>query len=107
MTVPTVRDRVVQMAVTLVLGPIFEADFRAVSYGFRPKRSAVQALETLRVRGARGGTHVLDADICDYFGSIDQEGDPVDVAPFVTDDKACRRARDAASRLPRIEQHPQ
>ncbi len=70
--IPTVRDRVVQMAVTLVLEPIFEADFRAASYGFRPKRSAVQALETLRVRGARGGTHVLDADICDYFGSIDQ-----------------------------------
>ena len=70
--IPTVRDRVVQMAVTLVLEPIFEADFRAVSYGFRPKRSAVQALETLRVRGARGGTHVLDADICDYFGSIDR-----------------------------------
>ena len=70
--IPTVRDRVVQMAVTLVLEPIFEADFRAVSYGFRPKRSAVQALETLRVCGARGGTYVLDADIRDYFGSIDQ-----------------------------------
>ena len=53
--IPTVRDRVVQMATTLVLEPIFEADFRASSYGFRPKRSATQALETLRVRGARGG----------------------------------------------------
>ena len=41
------------------------------SYGFRPKRSATQALETLRTRGARGGNHVLDADIRDYFGSID------------------------------------
>jgi RNA-directed DNA polymerase len=70
--IPTVRDRVVQMATTLVLEPIFEADFRASSYGFRPKRSATQALETLRVRGARGGNHVLDADIRDYFGSIDQ-----------------------------------
>ena len=69
--IPTVRDRVVQMATTLVLEPIFEADFRASSYGFRPKRSATQALETLRVRGARGGNHVLDADIRDYFGSID------------------------------------
>jgi group II intron reverse transcriptase/maturase len=55
-----------------VLEPIFEADFRASSYGFRRKRSATQALETLRVRGARGGNHVLDADIRDYFGSIDQ-----------------------------------
>ena len=70
--IPTVRDRVVQMAATLVLEPIFEADFRASSYGFRPKRSATQALEKLRVLGARGGNHVLDADIRDYFGSIDQ-----------------------------------
>jgi group II intron reverse transcriptase/maturase len=70
--IPTVRDRVVLMATLLVLEPIFEADFRVSSYGFRPKRSAIQALETLRVRGMRGGNHVLDADICDYFGRIDQ-----------------------------------
>ena len=69
--IPTVRDRVAQMAATLVLEPIFEADFHPCSYGFRPKRSATQALETLRTRGARGGNHVLDADIRDYFGSID------------------------------------
>jgi len=69
--IPTVRDRVVQMAATLVLEPIFEADFHPCSYGFRPKRNATQALETLRTRGARGGNHVLDADIRDYFGSID------------------------------------
>lgn len=70
--IPTVRDRVAQMAAKLVLEPIFEADFRISSYGFRPKRSATQALEALRVRAARGGNHVLDADIRDYFGSIDQ-----------------------------------
>jgi RNA-directed DNA polymerase len=70
--IPTVRDRIAQMAAKLVLEPIFEADFRRSSYGFRPKRSATQALEVLRVRGARGGNHVLDADIRDYFGSIDQ-----------------------------------
>ena len=70
--IPTVRDRVAQMAATLVLSPIFEADFRSSSYGFRPKRSATHALETLRVRGARVGSHVLDADICDYFSSIDR-----------------------------------
>jgi group II intron reverse transcriptase/maturase len=69
--IPTVRDRVAQMAATIVLAPIFEADFRSSSYGFRPKRSATQALETLRTHGARGGNHVLDADIRDYFGSID------------------------------------
>jgi RNA-directed DNA polymerase len=71
--IPTVRDRVVQMAALLVLEPIFEADFRASSYGFRPQRSATQALETLRVHGAHGGNHVLDADIRDYFGSIDHD----------------------------------
>jgi RNA-directed DNA polymerase len=69
--IPTVRDRVAQMAATLVLEPIFEADFHPCSYGFRPKRNATQALETLRRRGARGGNHVLDADIRDYFGCID------------------------------------
>jgi group II intron reverse transcriptase/maturase len=68
--IPTVRDRVAQMATTLVLEAIFEADFHPCSYGFRPKRSATQALEILRKRGARGGNHVLDADIRDYFGSI-------------------------------------
>jgi RNA-directed DNA polymerase len=71
--IPTVRDRVAQMAAKLVLEPIFEADFLPVSYGFRPKRSALGALETLRKLGAKGHHHVLDADIRDYFGSIDHE----------------------------------
>ena len=71
--IPTVRDRVAQMAAKLVLEPIFEVDFKSTSYGFRPKRSATMALETLRKRGANGGSHVLDADIRDYFGSIDHE----------------------------------
>jgi RNA-directed DNA polymerase len=61
------------MAAKLVLEPIFEADFRSSSYGFRPRRNATQALETLRKLGARGGNHVLDADIRDYFGSIDHD----------------------------------
>ena len=69
--IPTVRDRVVQMATKLVLEPIFEADFRPCSYGFRPRRSATQALERLRKLGAQGVNHVLDVDIRDYFGSID------------------------------------
>jgi RNA-directed DNA polymerase len=68
--IPTVRDRVVQMAAKLVLEPIFEADFEPCSYGFRPRRSATMALEQLRQLGARGADHVLDADIENYFGSI-------------------------------------
>ncbi len=70
--IPTVRDRVVQAAAKLVLEPIFEADFKDCSYGFRPGRSATDALEKLRVEGKRSD-HVLDADIRDYFGSIDHE----------------------------------
>jgi RNA-directed DNA polymerase len=69
--IPTVRDRVAQMAAKLVLEPIFEADFHPSSYGFRPRRSATQALETLRLLGARGGNHVFEADIRDFFGSVD------------------------------------
>jgi group II intron reverse transcriptase/maturase len=71
--IPTVRDRVVQAAARIVLEPIFEADFCESSWGFRPKRSAMGALEALRVEAAHGGNHVLDADIRDYFGSIDHE----------------------------------
>jgi group II intron reverse transcriptase/maturase len=71
--IPTVRDRVAQMAAKLVLEPIFEADFLPCSYGFRSRRGALGALETLRKLGAKGHHHVLDADIRDYFGSIDHE----------------------------------
>ena len=71
--IPTVRDRVVQMATKLVVEPIFEADFRPCSHGFRPRRSATDALETLRKQAAKGENFVLDADIKDYFGSIDHE----------------------------------
>jgi group II intron reverse transcriptase/maturase len=71
--IPTIRDRVAQMAAKLVLEPVFEADFVSVSYGFRPKRSATGALEELRKLGAKGYNHVLDADIRDYFGSIDHD----------------------------------
>jgi group II intron reverse transcriptase/maturase len=61
------------MAAKLVLEPIFEADFLPCSYGFRPRRSATMALETLRKAGSKGGHHVLDADIRNYFGSIDHD----------------------------------
>jgi len=71
--IPTVRDRVAQMAAKLMLEPIFEADFLPCSFGFRPRQSATMALETLRKLGAKGGHHVLDADIRDYFGSIDHD----------------------------------
>ena len=65
--IPTVRDRVVQMAAKLVVEPIFEADFQECSYGFRPKRSATQALEAIRVAGNQGHNFVVDADIQGYL----------------------------------------
>jgi RNA-directed DNA polymerase len=71
--IPTVRDRVVQMAAKLVIEPIFEADFQAFSYGFRPGRGATQALEAIREAGNRGHNFVVDADIRGYFDSIDQK----------------------------------
>jgi RNA-directed DNA polymerase len=71
--IPTIRDRVVQMACKLVIEPIFEAGFYDGSYGFRPKRSATQAMEAIRVAGNRGHNWVIDADIRRFFDSIDQE----------------------------------
>ena len=71
--IPTVRDRVAQQAARLVLEPIFEADFVDASYGFRPKRSATQAMEQLRTGFIAGGVWVVEADIRDFFGSIDHE----------------------------------
>jgi len=71
--IPTVRDRVAQQATKLVLEPIFEADFLPFSYGFRPKRSATDALEKIRVSFSRGAVFAFEADIRDFFGSIDHE----------------------------------
>ncbi len=71
--IPTVRDRVVQMATLLILEPIFEADFEDCSYGFRPNRSAHQALEEIRIHLKRGLQAVYDADLKGYFDSIPQD----------------------------------
>jgi len=68
--IPTIRDRVVQMSCKLVIEPIFEADFDDASYGFRPKRSAADAVKEIRGKLKDGKTHVLDADLSGYFDSI-------------------------------------
>lgn len=70
--IPTVKDRVVQMAAKLVIEPIFEADFEECSYGFRPRRSATDALEKLRIEGGRGHHFVIDGDIRSFFDTIDK-----------------------------------
>jgi len=68
--IPTVRDRVVQMATVLILEPIYEADFLDCSYGYRPGRSAHQALAAIRRNLEAGYTAVYDADLSGYFDSI-------------------------------------
>lgn len=69
--IPTVADRVVQAALKLVLEPIFEADFLPVSYGFRPRRRAQDAIAEINYFGTRGYRWVLDADIEACFDAID------------------------------------
>lgn len=68
--IPTVRDRVVQMATLLIIEPIFEADFEDCSYGFRPNRSAHDALREIRSNIKQGLTEIYDADLKGYFDSI-------------------------------------
>ena len=71
--IPGVKDRVVQQATKIVLEPIFEADFRDSSFGFRPRRSAHQALERIRVTVNLGAKWVVDADVQSFFDEIDHE----------------------------------
>jgi len=70
--IPTVRDRVVQAAAKLVMEPIFEADFKDCSHGFRPRRGATGALETIRVHGGRDHRYVVDGDIRQFFDRLDR-----------------------------------
>lgn len=68
--IPTVKDRVVQMATLLILEPVFEADFLGCSYGFRPGKSAHQALQEIKQSLEEGYTAVYDADLESYFDNI-------------------------------------
>jgi len=71
--IPTVKDRIVQQATKLILEPIFEADFLPCSFGFRPKRSATDAMEKIRVGFIDGEQFVFEADIENFFGTIDHD----------------------------------
>src|SRR5215212_1354761 len=68
--IPTIRDRVVQTAAKIVLEPIFEADFEDSAYGYRPRRSAVEAVKEAHRLICRGYTDVVDADLSKYFDTI-------------------------------------
>ncbi|MHB8430849.1 MAG: reverse transcriptase domain-containing protein, partial [Acidimicrobiales bacterium] len=71
--IPTVKDRVCQQAAKIILEPLFEADFLPCSFGFRPRRSATDALERLRVGFIEGNEFVFEADIKNFFGEIDHD----------------------------------
>ena len=71
--IPCIRDRLVQMALTLILEPIFEADFEECSFGFRPERGTHDALGEIRQNINEGRTEVYDADLSSYFDTIDHD----------------------------------
>jgi len=85
LSIPTVADRVVMTAAKIVLEPVLEADFTPDSYGFRPRRSALDACEAIRVAANQGRDWVLDADIRDCFGSLDRDAVVAQVARRVSD----------------------
>ncbi|MGH8569997.1 MAG: group II intron reverse transcriptase/maturase, partial [Gammaproteobacteria bacterium] len=91
--IPTVKDRVVQQAARLVLEPIFEAGFLDVSYGFRPRRSATQAMETIRKAFPKGYHFAVETDIADCFGSIDQQRLLAMVAERISDRRMLKLVR--------------
>lgn len=93
LSIPTVRDRVVMTAAKIVLEPVFEADFRPASFGFRPKRSAHQALDVIRTEANRGRDWVLDADLSDCFGSISHGALMAQVARRVFDKEMLKLVR--------------
>ena len=92
--IPTIRDRVVQTAAKLVLEPIFEADFEDSAYGYRPSRSATDAIKEVHRLICRGYTDVVDADLSKYFDTIPHCGPPQIGGP--THRRPARAAADQA-----------
>jgi len=88
--IPTIRDRVAQMAAKLVIEPIFEADFCDTSYGFRPKKSAHQAVDDVTYAMNRGYTEVIDADLSKYFDTIPHANLLTVVAERISDGEILR-----------------
>ena len=91
--IPTVRDRVVQQATKLVVEPIFEADFLNCSFGFRPRRSATDAMEAIRTSFPRGRQFVVELDIVSFFDRLDQHMLMELVAERVSDRRVLKLVR--------------
>jgi RNA-directed DNA polymerase len=88
--IPTIRDRVVQTAVLLILQPIFEADMEPTAYGYRPKRTAREAVETAHRALCAGQTQVVDAEVSQYFDTIPHAALMQAVARRLSDRKLLR-----------------
>jgi group II intron reverse transcriptase/maturase len=93
LSIPTVRDRVVQAAVKLVIEPVFEADFLSCSFGFRPKRSARDALQVLLDESWRGRRWVVETDIANCFEAIPHDRLMAAVEQRICDQKVLKLVR--------------
>ena len=88
--IPTVRDRVAQMACLLVIEPIFEADFEDSSYGFRPKRTAQQAVTKIKAHLKSGKVEVYDADLSKYFDTLPHDKLKIAIGERITDKRVLK-----------------
>lgn len=88
--IPTIKDRVAQMACKLVIEPIFEADFEECSYGFRPNRSAKDAITKIKEHLKAGKTEVYDADLSKYFDTIPHDRLMVALKERIADKRVLR-----------------
>jgi len=93
LSIPTIRDRVVQGALKLILEPIFEADFLPGSYGYRPKRTPQEAVQRVSDAILQGKTHVIDLDLRAYFDTVRHHIALEKVARRVDDDEVMRLLR--------------
>lgn len=87
LSIPAIRDRVVQGALKLIIEPIFEADFQPGSYGYRPKRSAHEAVERVARAIVSGKTHVIDLDLKAYFDTVRHDRLLAKLAARIQDDE--------------------
>ena len=88
--IPTIRDRVVQGALKLILEPVFEADFQEGSYGYRPKRTAHRAVQRVATAVVQTKTTIIDVDLVSYFDTVRHDILLGKVAARVSDDQILR-----------------